>query len=62
MVPHFVLNPSFVIKEWEPLLIKIFQFLRLQPRNESEGSSRDILEPIFRMGMLRVHWPQNSSQ
>ena len=50
MVPHFVLTPSFVVKEWEPLLIKIFQFLRLQPRSESEGGSRDVPEPILNGG------------
>ena len=62
MVPHFVLTPNFVVKEWEPLLIKISQFLRLQPRSESEGGSRDTLKAIFRMGVLRVHWPQKASQ
>ena len=62
MVPHFVLTPNFVVKEWEPLLIKISQFLRLQPRSESEGGSRDTLKAIFRMGVLRVHWPQKTSQ
>ena len=70
LVPQFVLAPSSVAKESDPFLLKIFrvkfffffQFFRIQPRGESEGGSQDTPEPIFRMGVPRIHWPQKAFQ
>ena len=52
MVPQFIRGPSRVTEENEPLLyeifrVRFFQFLRIQPRGESEGGSRDVPEPIL---------------
>ena len=58
-VPQFILGPSRVMKETEPLLFEIFrvkfsQFLRIQPRGESEGGSQDVPEPI--LSLYAVEW------
>ena len=59
LVPQFIRGPSHVAKENEPLLfeifrVKFFQLLRIQPRGESVGDSRDVPEPI--RSLYAVEW------